>query len=361
MKSKWVRVLLLILLALPSEGQYQVAKSGYAYEFPRDYFNHPKFQTEWWYYTGNVKSADKHRFGFELTFFRQGVGQDAKHSDSTWEVRHLYIAHFALSDITGQRFYHSERINRAGPGLAGVSANPGRIWNGNWQVFWSESEQRLSAITTSLRLDLHLHSEKAPVIHGLNGVTQKAAGDGHASHYVSLTRLLTDGQIVINGIEYKVDGTSWMDHEFFTNQLAADEPGWDWLSLQFSDNTELMLYRLRHNDGRIDPFSSGTYVDAEGRTNHLSSADFQLEPTGKNWTSQATKGTYPIEWRISVPSLHLGVKVSTPLQSQEMVSNGNGTPTYWEGVIDVSGARGQSPLSGVGYLEMTGYAGRVQF
>ena len=57
--------------------QYRIALPGYRYEFPRDHFDHPDFQTEWWYYTGNVKSADGHRFGFELTFFRQAVNRDA--------------------------------------------------------------------------------------------------------------------------------------------------------------------------------------------------------------------------------------------------------------------------------------------
>src|SRR6266446_6519326 len=132
MKSRWTwAAALLFLFTATAVAQYRDALPGYRYEFPRDHFNHPDFQTEWWYYTGNVKSADGHRFGFELTFFRQGVNRDAK-TISIWEVRDLYFAHLALSDLDGSKFLHSERTNRAGPGIAGVSEGDRRIWNSNW-------------------------------------------------------------------------------------------------------------------------------------------------------------------------------------------------------------------------------------
>ena len=68
-------LLWLALGAMPLlRAQYQTALPGYRYEFPRDHFNHPQFQTEWWYYTGNLKAADGHRFGFELTFLPAGCG-----------------------------------------------------------------------------------------------------------------------------------------------------------------------------------------------------------------------------------------------------------------------------------------------
>lgn len=354
-----------LLLVINATAQYRIATPGYQYQFPRDHFDHPHFQTEWWYYTGNLKSPDGHRFGFELTFFREGVNREpnreTKTNGSPWDVRDIYVAHFALSDITGQRFYQAERTSRSGPGLAGISEDTGRIWNGNWQVLWNRSEQQLSALTEQWSIRLATRSQKPPAVHGLNGLSQKSAGAGHASHYVSFTRLLTSGSIAVNGAVYDVSGSSWMDHEFFTNQLAADEPGWDWVSIQLSDNTELMVYRLRHRDGTIDPFSSATYVDAEGHTTHISSADFTMQPSRLFWNSNQTKAQYPIGWHISVPYLDLELNVSTPLQSQEVVSTGQGTPSYWEGAIDISGHRRESSISGVGYLEMTGYAEPVHF
>jgi predicted secreted hydrolase len=144
-----------------------------------------------------------------------------------------------------------------------------------------------------------------------------------------------------------------MDHEFFTNSMVNDESGWDWLSLQFDDNTELMLYRLRHKDGSVDPYSSGTYIDDRGKSSFLSAKDFTLSPKGANWTSLQTKATYPVSWQISVPSLGLRADVTTPLEGQELSSDIG--PSYWEGAIDIVGQRDGNPLGGVGYLEMTGH------
>jgi predicted secreted hydrolase len=358
MRSKWF-ALLLITAACGMAQDYKIAQPGYTFAFPRDYFNHEDYQTEWWYYTGNVKAADGHRFGFELTFFRQGVSRAAY--SSPWFVHDLWMAHIALSDINGHRFYSEERLNRTGPGVAGVDAQTALVWNGNWQAHISEHEEELRAVAEKFALALKLRPVKKPVIQGQNGVSQKAEGAGHASHYFSLTRLLTTGSIALDGKTYQVEGTSWIDHEFFSGSMAANETGWDWLSVQLGDGADLMLYRLRHKDGSIDPYSSGSYVDATGESQFLSASDFEMTPAADAadsaadfWTSPATKARYPVRWHVSIPRLKMELDVTTPLRSQELASR-FGT-SYWEGAIDIGGSRNQSPLRGVGYLEMTGYA-----
>jgi predicted secreted hydrolase len=355
MRSRFLALLLVLLVALALSAQYQKALPGYPYKFPRDHFNHPDYQTEWWYYTGNLRAADGHRFGFELTFFRQGVsrGQTQK---SDWDIQDIYLAHFALSDIDGGRFYHNERVNRAGPGLAGVSEPTAKVWNGNWQVQFKGDQQQLQAIAQTFSIRLVMISPKPPVIHGKNGVSQKSAGTGQTSHYISFTRLLTTGTIELDAKGYQVEGTSWMDHEFFTHELDTNESGWDWVSLQLDDNTELMLYRFRHKDGSVDTFSAGTYIGAEGRPAYLGVADFSMQPEKETYASPATHAVYPIAWRITVPSLRLDLRLTTPLKSQELVSAMAAVLSYWEGSIVVSGTRDDRPAKGVGYLEMTGYA-----
>jgi predicted secreted hydrolase len=351
MRNRWLALLLLSVTCATAQ-DYHLAQPGYRFAFPRDYFNHEGYQTEWWYYTGNVKAADGHRFGFELTFFRQGVTR--AESIGPWFVRDLWMAHIALSDITGQRFYSEERLNRSGPGVAGVDAQTGLVWNGNWQAHISEQSEELRGVADKFSLALQLKPVKQPLIQGQDGVSRKAEAAGHASHYFSLPRLLTTGSIALNGKTYQVEGTSWIDHEFFTGSMAANESGWDWLSVQLADGAELMLYRLRHKDGGIDASSSGSYVDAGGKSQFLSAADFAMTPAADTWTSQATKAAYPVRWHVSVPRLNMELDVSTPLRSQELASK-FGT-SYWEGAIDVVGSRDQSRLRGVGYLEMTGYA-----
>ncbi len=336
------------VLLLAAFAGYRQVVPGYRFQFPRDHFDHPEFRTEWWYYTGNLRANNGHRYGFELVFFRQGQHRGESSNRSTWRIDDLYLAHLALTDIDGHRFATFRRLNRAGPEIAGISMEPPRIWNGNWEAKWdlSSDVQRLSAVASGVSLSLSLTPLKPPVIHGENGINRKGASEANASYYVSFPRLAVEG--IIDGIP--VDGTAWMDHEWFSNSLDASEVGWDWFSIQLDDNTELMLCELRHADGSIDPNSAGTYIDAQGRPTHLKLADFLLRPESF-WTSAKTHGRYPIRWRIEVPSLGIQLDCAAALDNQELVSEGVG-PTYWEGAVTYSGS-----ATGRGYLEMTGYAG----
>ena len=355
MKSRAICAALLLAIFPALDAPYRVALPGYRYEFPRDFFAHPEFQTEWWYATGNVKTADGRAFGFELTFFRQAVNRNESPLGA-WDLRDLYLAHLALSDLDGGHFYHSERINRAGPGIAGVNADAGKVWNGNWFATWNkDGSQQLVALNDDFQFSFALRSEKPPVIHGENGVSQKAEGPGRASHYFSQTRLVTNGTIVLRGKQFAVSGLSWMDHEFFTHQLSTEQSGWNWFSIQLEDKTELMLFILRRKDGTTDPFSAGTYVDAGGKSTHLCAADFSLRPQGAVWKSPSTGATYPIEWTISVPKLNLSLGAKTKLAQQEITGGTKYVPSYWEGAMDFFGTRARAAIRGTGYLEMTGY------
>ncbi len=343
------RLPFLLLLFLPLMGggfSWREALPGYAYQFPRDHFEHEDFRTEWWYYTGNVSGAQGERFGFELVFFRQGAGREAGAGTpkSPWDVKDLYLAHAAMTDAKGKKFSFDERVNRAGPGIAGASLAQQRVWNGNWSAQWHNETQTLDAIASGFRLHLELKPETLPIIHGENGVSQKAEGKGRASHYVSFPLLAATG--TINAM--KVEGRAWMDHEWFTEQLAADQTGWDWFSIQLNNHTELMLFELRRKDGSLDPYSSGTYIDAKGTGHHLRAADFALKPLSL-WHK------YPVEWSVKVPSLNIDVTARALLPNQELRAK-QGGPSYWEGAVDYSGTH-----TGVGYLEMTGYDGPVKF
>jgi predicted secreted hydrolase len=341
---------------------YRVALPNYRFEFPRDHFNHPDFRTEWWYYTGNLRTPEERRFGFELTFFRQALDRNSLErkpvAESVWDVRDIWMAHLALSDIGGKQFLHTERLNRSGAGIAGADFQQARIWNGNWQAQWKLDPsipggglQTLTAVADRFSFELSLKSTKPPVIHGENGVSQKAEGAGKASHYISFTRLNTKGEIVLDGKRFVVDGTTWMDHEFFSHQLEADQSGWDWFSLQMDDRSEIMLFRLRRAGGAADPYSAGTYVDPQGRATHLAVKDFKV--------TAATGGHYPVEWTVEIPSLNFHAVLRTPLEQQELTGSARSGGTYWEGAIDVDATRFGRKVTGVGYLEMTGYAGRI--
>jgi predicted secreted hydrolase len=348
MITEWLFFALIASL-LAADSPFREALPGYRYQFPRDHFEHPDFRTEWWYYTGNARTPQGDRFGFELVFFRQGERRGASENRSAWRADDMYLAHVALTDIHGKRFLYRERLNRAGPGIAGASFQQQRVWNGNWSAAWNGERQTLTAVAEGIRFRLDLAPLKPAVIHGDQGVSQKAEGAGKASHYVSFSRLGVKGEI--NG--RTVEGTAWMDHEWFTHQLESTQVGWDWFSAQLDEGADIMLFQLRRRDGSIDPYSSGTYIDRQGRARHLKRGEFTLEPRGY-WTSPKTKGRYPIRWRITIPALGVAMDCAAALPDQELVGEHNG-PTYWEGAVTYSGSS-----SGVGYLEMTGYVKPVE-
>jgi predicted secreted hydrolase len=340
-----VRALLFATLALAASPAYRQALPGYRYAFPRDHFNHPGFQTEWWYYTGNLHARDGHRYGFELVFFRRGRDTAPAPDPSAWRVEDIYLAHLALTDIDTRKFRYAERLNRAGPGVAGVS--DGRIWNANWAVDWDTRSdiQTLSAVAEGIRFRLRLTPGKPPVIHGENGVSQTGNAPGQASYYVSFPLLTVAGSL--NGAE--VTGSAWMDHEWFSSLLAPAQSGWDWFSVQLENNTQFMLFQLRRTDGAIDPHSSGTYIAPDGRAVNLRRDEFQLQPIDY-WTSPKTHTRYPVKWHIAIPRLGVSLDCAAAVSDQELVAQGEGQTTYWEGAVVYSGSAG-----GVGYLEMTGY------
>ncbi len=364
MKTRAAAALALVISLHAAD--WQIAVPGYQFQFPRDHFSHPDYQTEWWYYTGNLRASDGRRFGFELTFFRQSTappGEHAPNAGGAWDPGEIYLAHLAFSDIDRREFFHTERLNRAGPGLAGASFESRRYWNGNWSVTWTEissGKQQLQAVTADLVLALDLTPEKPFVINGQNGVSQKGPGRGEASHYISFTRLAARGKARWKNTEYLLNGFAWMDHEYFTETPDSTLSGWDWFAIQLDNREELMLYRLRRKSGAQDQYSSGTYVDADGHSHFLSASQFSLSP-GETWLSPESKAHYPVSWKITVPSLQMELQENTDLKTQELFTPGQHvTAPYWEGAVTFSGRKGDRRVAGVGYLELTGYSEAVK-
>ncbi len=349
--------------ANPPPTPFQSATAGYRYNFPRDHGSHPTYRTEWWYYTGHLHAKNGRSFGFELTFFRRGVPPDKiKTLPSKWSISHLYLAHFAVTDITGKRFHFSEKLSREGLGKAGADESRLRVWIDDWRAEAStepSASHTLVAHDETHALALTLQPAKPLVTHGAAGISRKGKDVGQASHYYSFTRLATSGKLTIEGESFDVTGTSWMDHEFGSAELGTDQVGWDWFSIQLEDDTELMLYRMRRKDGSSDLASSGTVVSPDGRTRHLEVTDFQIESTG-TWTSSESKATYPSRWRLKFPSLNLVLDVTPLLADQELRTSRSTRVSYWEGAVAVTGTKQGRPVKGQGYVELTGYAERLK-
>jgi predicted secreted hydrolase len=349
---------ILFLQASPARtAEWRSALPGWKYEFPRDHRIHPEFKTEWWYFTGRLTDEKGAIFGYQLTFFRQGISPltNRARATSRFIIDDLKFAHFALSDIGAQRFYFEQKLSRGAFGEAGFGSER-LAWIDDWSLeLLPDGSFVLRARNAQASMELQLTNTKPWAIHGKNGVSQKASGEGRASHYYSATRLATRGKLTVDGRARLMSGESWLDREWASNQLTPEQVGWDWFSLQFEDGTELMLYQIRTRSGDADPNSSATFVARDGTTRHLRRDAYELRPTGY-WTSKATGGKYPVVWELLVPDLKLNARIKTPLKSQELALQ---PVVYWEGLIDVDGTREAAAIRGHGYMELTGYTGAL--
>ena len=322
--------------------------------FPKDFGPHPDYQTEWWYYTGNLETPDGQHFGYQLTFFRRALLPPDRlpKRTSDWAVNQVYMAHFALTDVAAKQYHAYERLERGAAGLAGAQAVPFQVWLDNWSVEAAGAgKYRLKASQAGINLDLTLVDSKGPVLQGDQGYSRKGAEPGQASYYYSLTRLVTSGSVHTQRGTFDVTGLSWMDHEFSTSYLSKDQVGWDWFALQLNDDTELMVFKLRRADGSTDPASSGTVIHPDGSTISLSAEDFRIQ-VQDTWTSPHTGAKYPSHWTITVPKANLQVTIQPYLDDQEL----NVSYSYWEGAVHFQGTLDGKSVEGSGYIELTGYA-----
>ncbi|HVE71130.1 MAG TPA: lipocalin-like domain-containing protein [Thermoanaerobaculia bacterium] len=328
---------------------FRMALPGWEYSFPRDHGAHPEFKTEWWYYTGHLRTAEGRRYGFEVTFFRVGVSRDAAHT--RWDLRSIMPAHFAITDVAAKDFRYYEKMNRASVFTAQAAEGKLDVFNESWSATTNpDGSWRLVAKQGKDSLDLTLRARKPPAIHGENGISVKAPQKGYASHYYSMTRMEAAG--LING--ERATGQAWMDHEFGSSALRENQRGWDWFSIQLDNDAELMLYIIRRSDGTPDVTSSGSLITDDGRVIHIRRDQLRITPLAR-WKSPKSGATYPMGWRVELPTFNISLTVQPLMREQELVTHGSTNITYWEGACDVSGTFGGTPVRGEGYVEMTGY------
>jgi predicted secreted hydrolase len=332
-------------------------------EFPRDHGPHPGFRTEWWYYTGNLLAESGQRLGFQLTFFRHQLAPLAAADDwpdphSAWRSNQIYLAHAAVSDISGGRHLQSAKASREALGMAGWAQDGDemRVFVHDWSAAIFPDRQYLEVSSAEFSFRLELTPAKGPVRHGIEGYSRKGSEPGRASCYYSMTRLATSGTMTLAG-EQPVDvrGEGWMDHEFSTAPLEPGTVGWDWFSLQLVDRSEFMIFLLRREDGSIGAASSGTYVDPRGVPRHLEREHFAVDVLDW-WRSERSGAVYPSKWQVKIPPAKINVVVTSNLPDQEMRPDDLTGITYWEGSVSATGSKDSGAIEGQGYVELTGYA-----
>ena len=345
------------LLGTEADDGFARATEPREFAFPADHGSHREFRTEWWYFTGNLETPEGRHFGFELTFFRYALAPaTAQHLEgaSAWRTDQVWMAHFAITDTAGNKFFARERLTREALGLAGAEAAPLKIWVEDWVATGEGRDDdlrvRLAAGDDVIGLSLSLTSTVPHVAQGDRGLDVKGAGSGNASHYYSVPRLAADGQVTVGGETFAVTGFAWLDREWSTSSLDAGTVGWDWFALQLSDGSNLMFYRLRTDGGRASPHSGGTLVSADGTRTRLAADDVELTPLDE-WTSVATGVRYPIAWRLALPAAAVELEIRPYLENQEL----DLSVRYWEGAVHAAGRGPGGALTAQGYLELAGY------
>lgn len=369
MASKYLRIIL-PLIALGGI-VFQIACSDELVDFamaapergitlPADHAAHPDYQNEWWYYTGQLTAKDGQRFGFQLTWFRVGLSKEQQ-EQSKFKASTLYFAHFSITDKQKKTFRYKETLSRGGAyDDAGADRRILRTWIGDWRNEWLGGMFYISGRTDSMSLSLIATPQKQPVLQGENGYSRKGKDPGNATMYYSIPRLQVGGVLEIDGELLEVTGNAWMDHEFGTSQLDAGQIGWDWFALQLDNGEEVMLYGLRQTDGSYDPNAMGVYIQKDGTKISLPSSAYTIEVL-ERWKSPASGATYPAKWRLTIPSQNFTATVTPYVADQELRTETSTRITYWEGAVSVEGTKGSAPITGEGYVELTGYAAPLRF
>jgi predicted secreted hydrolase len=327
-------------------------------ELPRDLYAHSEAQTEWWYYTGHMRTRSGRRFGFELVFFKRRTDLDRFGVVPLRLIGNpLYLAHFAITDESRASFRYAHRKSTGGMLDLPAQASEERYYLklGNWTVRETNGAHVLRAtLGDDLIFEATLKNLKPAALNGHEGVGVSFKDEGEASRYFSFTRMDATGDITWHGETEHFTGSAWMDREFGTWRTTENQKGWDWFSIQLSTGAEVMVYHLRNSHGQPSHFSSGTYVDTAGHWTHLTREDFALETTG-HWQSPQTKANYPSGWRLRVPRFGIDVTVAPVMKDQELDTRGTTMIVYWEGACAVRGRHGNEQTDGRAYVELVGY------
>ncbi len=321
-------------LGSSSDG-YALPAPGYNFQFPADHGPHPDFRIEWWYVTANMTGPDGTDYGLQWTLFRSAI---APGTGSGCETPQLWMGHAAVTTPTDHHV--TERLARGGIGQAGVTADPFEAWIDDWQLVGDVGHLRMTATGPDFAYDVTLTANGPLVFHGDRGYSVKSEA-GQASYYYSQPFYDLTGTLTLPEGDVTVTGHAWLDREWSSQPLTADQTGWDWFSLSFDDGAKLMGYRLRSADGSA--YSVGTWINADGTTDSLNPDEFRAEPGA---THTVAGHTVPVEWRVRVPSRGLDVTVAAINRDAWMATS----VPYWEGSVTISGS-----AKGRGYLEMTGY------
>jgi len=347
-----VAPLALVAARAGAEVRYPAVLPDTALAFPRDHGSHPDFRTEWWYITAWVRDGDGNDLGVQITFFRNRPGV-AESGNSRFAPRQLMFAHAAIADPRRGRLRHDQRAARTGFGLAEAAEATTGVNIGDWSLRLDDQTYQARVVARDFSLDLAFAAHAPPLLQGDRGTSRKGPRAEQASHYYSRPHLPVTGTLTLDGHKLDVRGSAWLDHEWSSSYLAPEARGWDWVGLNFDDGSALMAFRIR--DAGSGPYwSGGAWQDENGAVRDLKPADVDFTPL-RHWRSPRTGIEYPVAFAIRAGGI--AITVEPLLSDQELDSRASVGTVYWEGAVR---AFADGREIGRGYLELTGYGGKLK-
>jgi predicted secreted hydrolase len=341
-----------ILLAelLGEKEGFAPVTTPWTFSFPKDHGAHPAYQTESWHFTGHLSTAEGERFGFQVNFFRVGLTPPtAPPRPSAWAAQSVYRGQFALTAVDQNRFQAFERFSRAALGLSGAAASPPHVWLEDWAFQATNSGQENTALRLQARaeesgINLTLRPLKPPLLPG-----EDAAGEA-LFHAYQLTRLRAQGQVRSGNRTWTVEGLAWLDRSWGEVPVPAGPVVWDRFLLQLEDEREIVGLRLRRRDGTGTPITRGLLVEGDGTAQVLGREELYIEVLD-SWESPRDNVRYPAGWRLRLPSQGIDLQLTPAVADQEL----NLLLRHWGGMVEITGTAQDRPVTGQGYVELTGY------
>ncbi|WP_319590047.1 lipocalin-like domain-containing protein [uncultured Draconibacterium sp.] len=325
-KTKWVIVaivlvgLVFVIFAL---AQNKIKKeilytkgTGVPHKTFEDEFLVHKKCSEWWYNTGYFEDENGNEYAFQFTITKLKLFGVPVYSLLT-----------SLTDLqTEKHYFGSERVF-FGKGvkqtdeISSFGAKAKLEYAPN--KFSSFGSQKLSINEETYQLSLNIEAQKAPVWHCDNGTLLMGVTDDpkEVTFYYSITNMLANGTLILDGKEHKVSGKAWFDKQGGTFNPMSPKTHWEWFSFRFFDNEEIMLFSFPQGN-----YNDGTYIKNSGEYQRLNNYEVTpheiiVEPTtGKNYSSG---------WTVRMP----GVK--DEVYSLRPKVNGQFNNAFYEIMADV--------------------------
>ena len=212
--------------------------------------------TGWWYITGYFSDpADPaHLYSYQFTLARPRI----------FGI-YPWLLHLALTDVQARKHQFTQRLTFSHPDVyvTGDSVHFKSLAHLKREV----GRMLLTVNTDTFDLNLTLDKGKGAFWHADDGVLVMGGAEDprRRTVYYSYTNLPTAGEVSLHDPQgdrktMQVTGKSWFDRQWGPYALTKVNTHWEWFSLRFFDDEEVMLFAFPQCS-----YYDGTYITRDGK------------------------------------------------------------------------------------------------